>query len=75
MYDISQKALYLYPVHRASVSGECSRADGPLVFFDRVETFWEKEKMLVISIFSFPHNVFKSCPPQGHYSWDCVVKG
>ena len=25
----------------------------------RVETFWENEKMLVISIFSFSHNVFK----------------
>ena len=27
--------------------------------FDRVETLWEKEKMLVTSIFSFPLNVFK----------------
>ena len=27
--------------------------------FDRVETLLEKEKMLVTSIFSFSHNVFK----------------
>ena len=27
---------------------------------------WEKEKMLVTSIFSFSYNVFKSFPSQGH---------
>ena len=29
--------------------------------FDRVETSWEKKKMLVTSIFFFSHNVFKRC--------------
>ena len=32
----------------------------------RVEDIGEKEKMLVTSIFSFSHNVFKSKIPQGH---------
>ena len=31
----------------------------------RVEKLWEKEKMLVTSIFSFSHNVFKSLLLQG----------
>ena len=31
MYDNSQNPLYLYSVHRTSVSGEHSRANGPLV--------------------------------------------
>ena len=31
-----------------------------ILVFDRFKkTFWEKEKMLVVSIFSFSHNVFK----------------
>ena len=31
MYDISQNPFYLYSVHRSSVSGKRSRANGPLV--------------------------------------------
>ena len=31
MYDIGQHPFYLYSVHRTSVSGERSRASGPLV--------------------------------------------
>ena len=33
--------------------------------YDRIENV-EKEKMLVTSIFSFSHNVFKRHLPQGH---------
>ena len=33
--------------------------------FEMLETLWEKEKMLVTSIFSFSHNVFKSHLFQG----------
>ena len=36
-------------------------------FRDEWKTLWEKEKMLVTSIFSFSHNVFKSFPFQGRY--------
>ena len=32
MFDISQNPFYLYSVHRTSVSGERSKANGPLVF-------------------------------------------
>ena len=32
---------------------------------ERVKTLWEKEKMLVTSIFSFSHNVFKISLFQG----------
>ena len=32
MYDISQNPFCLYSVHRTSVSGERSMANGPLVF-------------------------------------------
>ena len=35
-------------------------------FWDRKETLWEKEKMLVTSIFSFFQNVFKKFLFQGH---------
>ena len=37
----------------------------------KVENIWEKEKMLVTSIFSFSKNVFKSILLEGR---DCVVK-
>ena len=33
--------------------------------FDGAENVWEKEKMLVTSIFSFSHNVFQSRLLQG----------
>ena len=36
------------------------------LFWNQYITLWEKEKMLVISIFSFPHNVFKQFLFQGH---------
>ena len=40
-----------------------------------LKTFWEKEKMLVTSIFSFSRNVFQRFfVTQGHGSPDCVVK-
>ena len=46
-------------------------------FWDSKTTLWEKEKMLVISIFSFSHNVFKK--PLFFFTVikirDCVVKG
>ena len=35
------------------------------IVIGRVKTMWEKEKMLVTSIFSFSHNVGKSLSPQG----------
>ena len=35
----------------------------------------EKEKMLVTSIFSFSHNVFKRLHSEGVKSWEYVVKG
>ena len=35
------------------------------ILFDRVENIVGKEKMLVTSIFSFSHNVFKKLLPQG----------
>ena len=34
--------------------------------FDRTEKIVEKDKKLVISIFSFPHDVFKSSMFYGH---------
>ena len=40
-----------------------------------LKTFWEKEKMLVTSIFSFSQNVFKSLLPRVVKCRDCVVKG
>ena len=36
------------------------------IVIGNIETLWEKEKMLVTSIFSFSHNVFKSLLPHGH---------
>ena len=39
MYDINQNPFYLYSVHRTSVSGDRSRANGPLVFFTVLENF------------------------------------
>ena len=38
------------------------------------KTLWEKEKMLVTSIFSFSHNVFKSLFLQGRYKSGLCVK-
>ena len=38
-----------------------------------MKTLWEKEKMLVTSIFSFSHNVFKRPICQGQRSRDFVV--
>ena len=40
-----------------------------IAVYEIVENLVGKEKMLVTSIFSFFHNVFKSSP------WDFVVKG
>ena len=34
-----------------------------IVLLDMVETLWDKEKMLVTSIFSFSHSVFQSLLP------------
>ena len=36
VYDISQNSFYLYSVYRILVSGERSRANGPLVRFKHV---------------------------------------
>ena len=43
--------------------------------FDRVETLWKKKKkMLVTSIFSFSHDVFKGSPFQGHQNLELCGK-
>ena len=75
MYDISQNPFYLYSVHRTSVSGERSGANGPLVpskpMFSHVcsmsllKTLLEKEKLLNLSNFCFAHGVFH---PLGKHS-------
>ena len=41
---------------------------------NRVTTFLEKEKMLVASIFSFAHNIFKGFLSRVVKSRDCVAK-
>ena len=40
-----------------------------------LKTVWEKEKMLITSIFSFSHNVFKSPLCQGHLESGLYGKG
>ena len=44
--------------------------------FDKVKTLWEKEKFLVLSNFSFSHNVFKKAsfpdPSKGVTVWELV---
>ena len=37
------------------------------LFWQGYKTLWKKEKMLVTSIFSFSHNVFKSLLSKVHY--------
>ena len=44
------------------------------LLWEEKKTFWEKEKMLVTSIFSFPQNIFKASSLVVVKSWDCVVK-
>ena len=45
MYGISQNPFYLYFVHRTSVSGERSRANGPLVSESRTKQFRDPTDM------------------------------
>ena len=42
---------------------------------DRVETLWEKEKLLVASDFSFSHSVFKRFVLQTHKNQGLYGKG
>ena len=42
--------------------------------FDRYYIFWEKEKVLISSILSFSHNVFKKLLSRDPYTWE-MVKG
>ena len=42
--------------------------------FMGVKTLWEKEKMLVTSIFSFSRNVLKGFIPRGLKSCHCMIK-
>ena len=48
-----------------------------IIFLSLIEynTLWEKEKMLVISIFSFSRNVFKSLVSKGHQRCHYVGMG
>ena len=39
-----------------------------------MKTLWEKDKFLINCIFSFSHNVFKSCPFQGRYKFGLYGK-
>ena len=43
-------------------------------FSDKVETLWEKEKMLIPSIFSFSRNILKAFSLRVFKSLDCVVE-
>ena len=45
---------------KAFAGGKLNVAKTMISSFDGLKTLWEKEKMLVTSIFSFSHNVFKS---------------
>ena len=44
---------------KASADDKCNVAKMMIFVFDSSEKLWEKEKMLVTSIFSFSHNVFR----------------
>ena len=51
---------------KASAGDKCNVAKMMIFVFDSSEKLWEKEKMLVTSIFSFSHNVFRWLFSQGH---------
>ena len=44
-------------------------------FPEALKTWWEKEKLLIMSNFSFSHNVFKKCVLQTRKSKGLFEKG